>query len=82
MEGFIAESGSGCGSYSLRHRDEESLLQTVSFGEPVGQHPLKCGDAYRDQFASAFCYFGLREPLVQTQVLPYLLELVRGGVAI
>jgi glycosyltransferase involved in cell wall biosynthesis len=28
------------------------------------------------------CYFGLREPLVQTQVLPYLRELVRGGVGI
>src|SRR6478672_8143955 len=27
------------------------------------------------------CYFGLREPLVQTQVLPYLRELVRGGIA-
>ena len=27
------------------------------------------------------CYFGLREPLVQTQVLPYLRELHRGGVA-
>jgi glycosyltransferase involved in cell wall biosynthesis len=26
------------------------------------------------------CYFGLREPLVQTQVLPYLRELARGGV--
>jgi Glycosyltransferase len=26
------------------------------------------------------CYFGLREPLVQTQVLPYLRELVEGGV--
>src|SRR5215510_14327296 len=26
------------------------------------------------------CYFGLREPLVQTQVLPYLRELNRGGV--
>ena len=26
------------------------------------------------------CYFGLREPLVQTQVLPYLRELVAGGV--
>ncbi len=25
------------------------------------------------------CYFGLREPLVHTQVLPYLRELVRGG---
>jgi glycosyltransferase involved in cell wall biosynthesis len=25
------------------------------------------------------CYFGLREPLVQTQVLPYLRELVRAG---
>lgn len=28
------------------------------------------------------CYFGLREPLVQTQVLPYLRELVRGGVGV
>ena len=27
------------------------------------------------------CYFGLREPLVQTQVIPYLRELVQGGVA-
>jgi len=26
------------------------------------------------------CYFGLREPLVQTQVLPYLRELVSGGI--
>lgn len=26
------------------------------------------------------CYFGLREPLVQTQVLPYLRELVAGGI--
>jgi len=26
------------------------------------------------------CYFGVREPLVQTQVLPYLRELVAGGV--
>src|SRR4051812_23014025 len=25
------------------------------------------------------CYFGMREPLVQTQVLPYLRELVKGG---
>jgi glycosyltransferase involved in cell wall biosynthesis len=28
------------------------------------------------------CYFGLREPLVQTQVLPYLRELVAGGVRV
>src|SRR5437868_5477328 len=28
------------------------------------------------------CYFGLREPLVQTQVLPYLRELSRGGVGV
>jgi len=27
------------------------------------------------------CYFGLHEPLVQTQVLPYLRELVAGGIA-
>lgn len=26
------------------------------------------------------CYFGLREPLVQTQVLPYLRELAKGGI--
>jgi glycosyltransferase involved in cell wall biosynthesis len=26
------------------------------------------------------CYFGLREPLVQTQVLPYLRELASGGI--
>jgi glycosyltransferase involved in cell wall biosynthesis len=26
------------------------------------------------------CYFGLREPLVQTQVLPYLRELARGAI--
>lgn len=25
------------------------------------------------------CYFGLRQPLVQTQVLPYLRELLKGG---
>ncbi|HEV7763866.1 MAG TPA: glycosyltransferase [Thermoanaerobaculia bacterium] len=28
------------------------------------------------------CYFGVREPLVQTQVLPYLRELVSGGMAV
>lgn len=28
------------------------------------------------------CYFGLREPLVQTQVLPYLRELVKGGIKV
>ena len=28
------------------------------------------------------CYFGLRQPLVQTQVLPYLRELVAGGIGI
>jgi len=28
------------------------------------------------------CYFGLREPLVQTQVLPYLRELVAGGIQV
>jgi len=28
------------------------------------------------------CYFGLREPLVQTQVLPYLGELAEGGVQV
>jgi glycosyltransferase involved in cell wall biosynthesis len=28
------------------------------------------------------CYFGVREPLVQTQVLPYLRELAAGGVKV
>jgi glycosyltransferase involved in cell wall biosynthesis len=28
------------------------------------------------------CYFGLREPLVQTQVLPYLRELAAGGIGV
>ena len=28
------------------------------------------------------CYFGLREPLVQTQVLPYLRELASGGIGV
>lgn len=28
------------------------------------------------------CYFGLREPLVQTQVLPYLRELMKDGVKV
>lgn len=28
------------------------------------------------------CYFGLSEPLVQTQVLPYLLEMVKGGIEV
>lgn len=28
------------------------------------------------------CYFGLREPLVQTQVLPYLRQICVGGVAV
>lgn len=28
------------------------------------------------------CYFGLREPLVQTQVLPYLRELAAGGIQV
>lgn len=34
----------------------------------------------RPAHALYICYFGLREPLVQTQVLPYLRELVAGGV--
>lgn len=28
------------------------------------------------------CYFGLREPLVQTQVLPYLREIKKSGIAV
>ncbi len=28
------------------------------------------------------CYFGLREPLVQTQVLPYLRQIRAGGIAV
>ncbi|MET0751970.1 MAG: glycosyltransferase [Pyrinomonadaceae bacterium] len=29
-----------------------------------------------------FCYFGLREPLVQTQVLPYLREIAKDGIKV
>src|SRR5262245_5370428 len=29
-----------------------------------------------------FCYFGLREPLVQSQVLPYLRHLTRAGAVV
>ena len=28
------------------------------------------------------CYFGMRQPLVETQVLPYLAELAKGGVKV
>jgi glycosyltransferase involved in cell wall biosynthesis len=28
------------------------------------------------------CYFGVREPLVQTQVIPYLREIVKGGIKV
>ncbi len=28
------------------------------------------------------CYFGLREPLVQTQVLPYLREIAKGNIRV
>jgi len=28
------------------------------------------------------CYFGVREPLVQTQVIPYLREIIKGGVEV
>ncbi|MBC7900079.1 MAG: glycosyltransferase [Saprospiraceae bacterium] len=28
------------------------------------------------------CYFGMRQPLVQTQVIPYLLEIAKDGIAI
>ncbi len=35
-----------------------------------------------DPQALYICYFGLREPLVQTQVLPYLRELVKGGMGV
>src|SRR5437879_12748914 len=28
------------------------------------------------------CYFGVREPLVQTQVIPYLRELMKDGVEV
>lgn len=35
------------------------------------------------QFSTLYlCYFGLREPLVQTQVLPYLREIQKGGTKI
>ena len=28
------------------------------------------------------CYFGLRQPLVQTQVIPYLQEIAKGGIRV
>ena len=38
--------------------------------------------ANRKSKALYICYFGLREPLVQTQVLPYLLEIMKDGVSV
>ena len=28
------------------------------------------------------CYFGVRQPLVQTQVIPYLLEIAKDGIGV
>ncbi|HVF47849.1 MAG TPA: hypothetical protein VNA17_09815, partial [Pyrinomonadaceae bacterium] len=36
----------------------------------------------RDLKTLYICYFGLREPLVQTQVIPYLREIQKGGVRV
>ena len=47
------------------------------------RHTGTCYDARAVSPHSLYvCYFGLREPLVQTQVLPYLRELVRDGVRV
>ena len=36
----------------------------------------------KDAHTLYLCYFGLREPLVQTQVLPYLREIMKDGVKV
>lgn len=44
---------------------------------------MDTGESAKEKMRSLYlCYFGLREPLVQTQVLPYLRELVHGGIEI
>jgi glycosyltransferase involved in cell wall biosynthesis len=41
------------------------------------------GDPRRDRLATLYvCYFGIGEPLVQTQVLPYLRDLAEAGYAV
>src|SRR5882672_12922684 len=52
-------------------------------GRPLhARRPLQLACRLRHQSMNGLylCYFGLREPLVQTQVLPYLRELVAGGI--
>ncbi|MFN2596245.1 MAG: glycosyltransferase [Pyrinomonadaceae bacterium] len=53
-------------------------------GGATGRVRGEFGDLFRVTATHTLylCYFGLREPLVQTQVLPYLRELVRGGVRV
>src|SRR6185503_10676897 len=54
-----------------------------------GSNPgLICGRRFMHELGMAashtlyLCYFGLREPLVQTQVLPYLRQLVSAGIRV
>jgi len=51
-----------------------------SGGRAVERRPLS--SPLQDVRALYICYFGLREPLVQTQVLPYLRELAAEGAKI
>ncbi|HYJ85713.1 MAG TPA: glycosyltransferase [Pyrinomonadaceae bacterium] len=45
---------------------------------------FQCSPVIDDMSLSTLylCYFGLREPLVQTQVLPYLRQLAAGGIKV
>ena len=49
---------------------EKKDIQTTFLNEAKHAHTLY------------LCYFGLREPLVQTQVLPYLREIVKDGIRV
>src|ERR1051326_9263552 len=77
----------------LRHpesakRDEGSQnAKSLQFRDPSPSTRLRMTDFFSQPLITMtkslyICYFGLREPLVQTQVLPYLRELAKSGVAI
>lgn len=48
----------------------------------AGWQPSFPGGAVTIMRTLYLCYFGLREPLVQTQVLPYLRQISQGGIAV
>src|SRR5215471_4400538 len=55
-------------------------ILNMDYGKRLSVRILACG--LKSMRTLYLCYFGLREPLVQTQVLPYLRELVRGAVGV